>query len=110
MSPQERQWRSELAKLVSSQAFLHGTPSVRLRTCGGLNCRCTRGHKHRSLYVVAAQGKRFRQLYVSRHQEPAVRQWIQNEHRIRELMQKISDLYWQRVIQNRRGRSYFDGS
>ena len=56
MAPQERQCRSELAKLLSQYGILRGSPLRRQRVCGKPNCRCTRGQKHESLYLLVSEG------------------------------------------------------
>lgn len=94
LSPQERAWRSKLTQLTSGQPFLRGTLLERERVCGKPNCRCARGQKHRSLYVVVSDGKRQRQLFVPKDWEDRIRQWVTNHKAIRELIHEVSDLYW----------------
>jgi serine/threonine-protein kinase len=45
MSPQERAFRSRLAKLVHEEPLLHGTLNPRSVTCGNPGCRCARGER-----------------------------------------------------------------
>jgi hypothetical protein len=97
LSPQERDWRSRLTQVVAGQPFLKGSLLERERVCGKPGCRCTRGQKHRSLYLVLSRGKRLRQLYIPRDWEEPVRQWVANYHRVRDLLAQVSDLYWNKV-------------
>ena len=55
MTAQERQWRSKLAQIVAQQGFIRGSLLERQRVCGKPNCRCTRGHKHKALYLVISR-------------------------------------------------------
>jgi hypothetical protein len=97
MTAQERQWRSKLAQIVSQQGFIRGSLLERHRVCGKPNCRCARGHKHKSLYLVLSKQGRSQQLYVPMQWEAAVRQWVQNYHNVRDLMEKISEGFWKKV-------------
>lgn len=97
MAPQERQCRSELAKLLSQYGILRGSPLRRQRVCGKPNCRCTRGQKHESLYLLVSEGGKLRQLYIPKDWEPIVQQWVENYRKARELMEDISRIYWKKV-------------
>jgi len=97
MSPQERAWRSQLAKIVSSGGLLRGCLLERDRSCGKPYCRCARGQKHHSLYLVLGEGGRYRQLFVPKEYEPQVRQWMANAHAVRDLLKDVSEIYWQKI-------------
>lgn len=95
--PAERTWRSELARAVSQQSFLRGTLLVRERNCGKPTCRCTRGELHVSLYLVRRREGRTEQLFIPRDREEEVRRWVGNEHRLQELLERISESAWDRL-------------
>ena len=97
MTPQERQFRSQLAQLVNQRGLMRGSLSVRRRVCGKEGCKCTRGQLHESLYLVCSEEGRTRQLYVPRAFEARVRQWVENHRRARRLMEEISRRYWKKV-------------
>jgi hypothetical protein len=97
MSAQERRARSRLAQLISQRGVLRGSLLLRRRVCGKPNCKCTRGQKHESLYLVISEGGRTRQLYVPREWESRVRRWVEEYHRARQLMEEISRIYWDKV-------------
>jgi len=96
-SAQERRLRSELRKILDSSGMLHGTVIERQRVCGKPNCKCTRGQKHRSLYLVVTEGGKPRQLYVPEGWEQTVRQWVKDYQEARELMEELSRLHWLKV-------------
>ena len=64
MSPRERDRRSQLAQLAHGAGLLRGTLAIRERACGKPNCKCTKGEKHVSLYLVASYEGRVRQLFI----------------------------------------------
>ena len=97
MTPQERQFRSQLTQLVNQRGLIRGSLSVRRRVCGKEGCKCTRGQLHESLYLVRSEEGRTRQLYVPRVFEARVRQWVENHRRARRLMEEISRRYWKKV-------------
>jgi len=99
MSVQERRLRSELRKILNNRGVLHGTLLQRQRVCGKPNCRCARGQKHRSLYLVVTEGGKSRQLYVPKDWEQTVRQWVEGYQKARELMEEVSRIHWQKVRQ-----------
>jgi hypothetical protein len=97
MSPQERHLRSQLVQLLSGAGLLRATLNPRQRVCGKPACRCTRGEKHVSLYVVVSQGGKPRQLFVPHFLEPQARQWVASYRRIQELLDELSHLYWDKL-------------
>jgi hypothetical protein len=102
MSVEERRLRSRLAQLVSGQGLMRGTLQDRERVCGKPNCRCTRGQKHRGLYLflsAGGRGVRARQLYVPKSHEQRVRQWVANCHAAKKLINEISEIHWNKVRQ-----------
>ena len=53
LSAAERNFRSRIAQLASTQWFLRGTLSERSSKCGKPNCRCANGELHESVYLVS---------------------------------------------------------
>lgn len=101
LSEQERRVRSELRQLVSRDGFLRGTVSVREKVCGKPNCRCARGKKHRSVYLVASENGKPKQLFIPRALEPQVRRWVETYQRMRELLEELSRLHWDKLRQRK---------
>jgi hypothetical protein len=100
MSLRERDLRSRLLQSISSQGILRGTLDERARTCGKSNCKCTRGEKHVSLYVVVRENGKLRHLYVPASYANQVRAWAEHYQRMLAQLEEISDIYWLKV-QNR---------
>lgn len=97
MSSRERQLRSQLNRLASGVALVRGTPLVRERACGKANCKCAKGEKHVSLYLVLSEGGRPRQLFIPKSMESDVRQWVRDYQRVRELLEEVSQIYLDRI-------------
>jgi hypothetical protein len=97
MSPEERHLRSQLVQLLSGVGLLRASLNPRQKVCGKPNCRCVRGERHPSLYVMASEDGKPRQLYVPHSLEPQVRQWVASYQRIRELLDELSRLYWDKL-------------
>lgn len=97
MPAPERQARSRLVQLLSQQGIIRGSLLVRRRVCGKPRCKCARGQKHESLYLVVTEKGQTHQLYVPKDFEPLVRRWVEDYHQARELMEEISRIYWDKV-------------
>jgi hypothetical protein len=97
MSPQERAFRSRLAKLVHDEPLLHGTLDPRSVTCGNPGCRCSRGERHPALYLVFRREGRPHQVYVPPSLEAQVRMWVATDHAVRSLLEELSRLSVERL-------------
>jgi hypothetical protein len=97
MSPRERRLRSRIIQLLSQNAVLRGTLAVRERTCGKKNCKCARGEKHVSLYLVLSEQGKLRQLFIPREYEDAVRQAVAQYQEVRQLLESVSMIYFDKV-------------
>ena len=97
MGPAERACRSRLAQLVTQEGLMRGTLQVRMRLCGKPNCKCTRGERHRSLYLVVSEGGRPEQLFVPKDWESRVRAWVGAYGRVKGLLDELSRQYKKKV-------------
>lgn len=104
MSPQERRVRSRASQILASSGILHGTLSVRHQVCGKPNCRCTRGHKHRTLVLVVRDQGSTQQIQIPARLEDTVRRWLEQDREIRELLLEISGFHQDRVLKMKRKR------
>ena len=102
LSAVERNFRSRIAQLSSSQWFLRGTLSERSGTCGKTNCRCARGELHKSLYLVQSQAGKLRQICVPKAWQQRVRQAVSDYHLMQELIEEVSELEWKRLQEKKR--------
>jgi len=97
MSKQERENRSRLKRYISYKEFIRGTLSIRERVCGKPNCKCQRGEKHVSLFLTRSKGGRIEQLYIPREKEQLVRRLVKNYRDVRDLLEKISSINWEKL-------------
>ena len=101
MSPRERELRSQLKQMLLGLGVVRGTLTVRERTCGKPNCRCKRGLKHVALYLVASEQGKLRQLFIPKSLAAQTRQWVVSYQRVRELLEELSRLHWERLEQRK---------
>lgn len=97
MEIEERMWRSRLCQWIQSHELLHGTLAVRERVCGKSSCRCQEGDRHVSLFIVRSRRGKPEQVYVPRKWEQQVREWVKQYQQARELLEKVSEIYWRKV-------------
>lgn len=97
----QRSRRSRLTQIVSSQRFLRGTLAPRLRQCGKPNCRCARGQRHLSLYVVQSHDGRLRQVFVPKEWEERIRQSVRSYQQIQQLLEELSEIEWQQLLERK---------
>lgn len=97
MAPREREIRSRLAQLVHAEGLLRGSLSTRERTCGKPNCKCAKGAKHTSLYLVFSKEGKYCQIFVPKSLEDEVRAWVANHHKTRDLLEEISHIHREKI-------------
>ena len=97
MSQRERNARGRLAQLIHDFGLIRGSLSERQRTCGKPSCRCAKGQKHVSLYLVVSEGGKYRQVFVPKDLEEVVRLWVKNHQDARDLFEEISSFHYERV-------------
>ena len=101
MTAAERHARSQLAQVISQRGVIRGTLLVRKRKCGKANCRCARGEGHESLFLVVSENGRTRQFFVPKDWESRVQQWVADYHRVRNLLEDVSRIFWDKLRHRR---------
>src|SRR5262245_38036302 len=84
-----------LAKLIPAHSeFLRGTLMERYLTCGNPNCKCAAGERHGPVWYlsVTLDSTRRTGLTIPEEKAPQVRQWIENYQRLKDCLEKISDI------------------
>jgi len=73
---------------------LRGSLMERYLTCGNPDCKCARGERHGPVWYLSVTLDQSRRLGNTVHadQVQQVRQWIENYHRVKERLEKISDI------------------
>lgn len=77
------------------EEILRGSIVVVERYCGKANCRCLKGHKHRSLYISQSNNGQSRLIYIPRTSEKKVRRLINNYHKLKSALKEISRINMQ---------------
>ena len=90
-NPDDRNARSQLAKLITSERLLCGSLVTMARTCGNPRCKCTlEGQKHVSLYLSINDGTKRKMICIPKKWEKTIIQWVENYTRAKALMADIS--------------------
>ncbi len=97
MGPRERDLRSSLSQITHQAGLLRGSLSVRERVCGKPGCKCTRGEKHVSLYLVVSERGKYRQVFIPKELEDQVRSWVENHRRAQEILEGVCRICLEKV-------------
>ena len=90
-----RQRRRGLAKLLPPVTeILRGSLVERYVTCGNPTCRCARGERHGPIWCLTVTLGRGRTTggIIPEDKVPEVRGWIQNYHKVKDHLEKISEI------------------
>ena len=90
-----RKRRQGLTQLLPPlQEILRGSLMERYLTCGKPECRCARGERHGPVWYLSVSLDQARRTgsTVPSHQVEQVRCWIENYHRVKQRLEKISDI------------------
>ncbi len=102
LSPQARQARSQLTKVLHSRPMLRAGLVTMSRTCGKSSCKCAKGEKHVSLYLAVRVGKVRKMIYVPPEWEEDVRAWVSNYREVAGLLDKILQGYLERFLSSKK--------
>lgn len=79
--------------------LIRGCLVVMVRVCGRDNCRCLKGHKHRSLYLSRSLKGKVRMVYIPRHAEEEVKKGVLNYRKTIALLDRLSAIHLERLKQ-----------
>lgn len=96
--------RGLVALLPPLEEILRGSLIQRSPTCGNARCKCARGERHPAAwYLTVTLGPgRTTGMTVAPAQVAQVRGWIGNYHRLKEHLEKISDINRELLRRERR--------
>ena len=89
-----RQRRQGLAKLPAVAGILRGSLMERYVTCGNPSCKCARGERHGPtwyLSVTLGPGRSTGSI-IPEEKVQEVRGWIENYYKLKDQLEKISDI------------------
>lgn len=99
-----KQATNHLARLVSLGSFLKGNTVTMKRVCGNKNCRCAKdGKKHISMYVGKKENNTTKMIYVPKKLEEEVSAKVKAYHRIKELVDKVSEFNYCQLEAKKKG-------
>ena len=87
--------RESLVKVLPPLSeILRGSLMERYLTCGNPSCKCARGERHGPVWYLSVTLDQTHRsgTTVAAGQVEQVRRWIENYHRVREHLEKISDI------------------
>jgi hypothetical protein len=90
-----RKRREGLTKQLPPLAeVLRGSLMERYLTCGNPDCKCARGERHGPVWYLSVTLDQSHRAgaTVPAEQVEQVRRWIENYHRVKEHLEKISDI------------------
>jgi len=90
-----RKRREGLTKLLPPLGeVLRGSLMERYLTCGNPACKCARGERHGPVWYLSVTLDQSHRIgaTVPAEQVEQVRRWIENYHRVKEHLERISDI------------------
>ena len=94
---------SHFAKLAHEGDYIRGNPVIMKRVCGNPRCRCSlEGKLHTSLYLCRKQDSKTSMTYVPKRLEDDVQKKIANYHKIKNLLERVSDLNYNQLKLNKK--------
>lgn len=104
LSSKERRLRSKLIALLSKGPLVRGTLTTLRNTCGNPNCRCARGEKHESPYLVQSRDGRRHARCIPKDLREEVPKWVERYRKVADLLEALSQEFWREVDHYNRNR------
>jgi hypothetical protein len=102
LSAEERRILSRLHKVLNIPGLMRGNLVQMRRKCGKPGCRCRNGKDlHVSWYVSQSRNGKPHMLYVPKEWEKRVRSFTERHREVRQLLEQLSEIYWERLQQRR---------
>lgn len=76
-----------------TEPLIRGSLVMMARVCGGKNCRCLRGYKHRSLYLSQSRNGKLRMLYIPKEAEETAKEGVFNYRKLKKLLNRLSQIH-----------------
>ena len=77
--------------------LIRGCLVTMIRVCGRKNCRCTKGYKHRSLYLSQSVKGKLMMIYIPKEAEALVKEGVSNYRRAKVLLNRLSKIHIARL-------------
>lgn len=73
--------------------LIRGSLVTMVRVCGGKNCRCLRGYKHRSLYLSQSSGGKLKMIYLPKNVEQTAKEGMLNYRKLKKILNRLSQIH-----------------
>lgn len=84
---------ARLKKLAGAKPLIIGTVVEYEKVCGNPKCKCASGDKHKAQHLTYKdENQKTVSVYIPADMLEEVKEWTQENKRIKELLQQISDL------------------
>lgn len=80
-----------------AEPLIRGSLVTMVRVCGGKNCRCLRGYKHRSLYLSQSRKGKLRMIYIPKEAEEEAKEGVFNYRKVKKLLNRLSQIHIARL-------------
>lgn len=98
LTPQDRRARARLRKILGqNRPIVVGSLVETERLCGKPGCKCTRGQKHKALYLGTRVGRKRKMIFVPREMHAEVRRWVEDARAAKGLLDTISQAWLERL-------------
>jgi len=105
LSGPDRQARASLRKILGrNRPLVAGSLVETERLCGKPGCKCTRGAKHKALYLGTRVGRGRKMIYIPKEMHNEVRQWVQDTQDLQRLIDRISQISLAHLDERKKGR------
>lgn len=80
-----------------TEPLVRGSLVTMVRVCGGKNCHCLKGYKHRSLYLSQSRKGKLRMFYIPKTAEEEVKEGVLNYRKAKKLLNRLSQIHIMRL-------------
>jgi hypothetical protein len=88
-------------EIALSPEVIRGSAVFLDRLCGKPNCRCMKGHKHRSLYLSRSYKGKTTMTYVPKMKEAKILEGAARYRKIQNLLNELSETNLKKLLEGR---------
>ena len=88
-------------EIALSHEIIRGSAVFLSRLCGKSNCRCLKGHKHRSLYLSRSYKGKTTMTYMPKKHEGKITEAAARYRKIQDLLNRLSEVNLKKLLGDR---------
>ena len=88
-------------EIALSHEVIRGSAIFLNRLCGKSNCRCVKGHKHRSLYLSRSRRGKTAMTYIPAKLENKITEGVVRYRKIQNLLNDLSEANLKKLLGDR---------